>query len=242
MHEVFTPMSPSEHAYIARRDEARLAGALAVPGRQVLIHGQTGAGKTTMTVRTLGRLGMRSVFTGCRRKGELIDAAAAAEALHGPPATPPSAGGVAEIVAWLAGNGLVWVLEDVHKLPVPAQHQVVEVMQGLGGARVVALGTAPGIAGDEVLGAALERIPLQPMDSGELDRMLAAGADKLNVDIPAWMRREIIEHANAHPAICHQFALTLCLEAGVHRRVPQRLTIPDDAFARAHARTPQTLI
>jgi hypothetical protein len=80
------------------------------------------------------------------------------------------------------------------------------------------------------------------MTPSELDGLVVAGAEALNLDIPLWMRAAIVAHGGGHPAICHQFALNLCLEAGVFRRAAERTTIPDDAFARARAATPTTLI
>lgn len=64
--DVFTPSSPAKRAYVARPvPEADLRASLSMPGTQVIVYGESGAGKSSLVTKVLADLGRRYVTTRC---------------------------------------------------------------------------------------------------------------------------------------------------------------------------------
>lgn len=66
--EVFTPTKPARIAFVDR-DEVndRLVNALSTPGKQVVVYGHSGTGKTTLLVNKLHQLYERHITTRCMK-------------------------------------------------------------------------------------------------------------------------------------------------------------------------------
>lgn len=66
--EVFTPTSPARVAFVEREEvNDRLVNALRTPGKQIVIYGHSGMGKTTLLVNKLHQLYERHITTRCMR-------------------------------------------------------------------------------------------------------------------------------------------------------------------------------
>lgn len=66
--EVFTPTRPARVAFVEREDvNDRLVSALTTPGRQVVVYGYSGMGKTTLLVNKLHQLYERHITTRCMK-------------------------------------------------------------------------------------------------------------------------------------------------------------------------------
>lgn len=66
LSEVFTPSAPANKSYVPRpTQEDDLRRALATPGTQTVVYGESGAGKTSLTIRVLRGLDRPYVTTHC---------------------------------------------------------------------------------------------------------------------------------------------------------------------------------
>jgi hypothetical protein len=64
--KVFTPSTPAERSYVPRpQQEKDLRRALSTPGTQTVVYGESGAGKTSLTLRILTQMGRPYVVTRC---------------------------------------------------------------------------------------------------------------------------------------------------------------------------------
>ncbi|TYL53163.1 ATP-binding protein [Agromyces mariniharenae] len=69
VNEVFTPGSPAKRLFVERtREEKRLKSALSSAGMQVILFGESGAGKSSLAEKVLGELKRRYVVTRCTSK------------------------------------------------------------------------------------------------------------------------------------------------------------------------------
>ncbi|MBT1712358.1 ATP-binding protein [Fulvivirgaceae bacterium PWU5] len=79
LHEVFTPSQPAFSNYVERGVvNTQLLRALKTPGKQLIIYGHTGAGKTTTLANVLKAENLRAIITRCVKgmtlNGIIIDA------------------------------------------------------------------------------------------------------------------------------------------------------------------------
>lgn len=68
LRDVFTPTKPARVAFVEREEiNDRLVNALTTPGRQVVVYGHSGMGKTTLLVNKLTQLYERHITTRCMK-------------------------------------------------------------------------------------------------------------------------------------------------------------------------------
>lgn len=72
--DVFTPSSPARQTYVPRTvQEGDLRSALSQVGTQIIIYGESGAGKSSMAIRVLEAAGRKCVITQCDANSSYTD-------------------------------------------------------------------------------------------------------------------------------------------------------------------------
>lgn len=74
VEEVFTPAKPAGLTYIKRvTEQKQFKRALKTVGKQIIVYGHTGSGKTTMLYNLLSELNVKSITTRCTKGISIID-------------------------------------------------------------------------------------------------------------------------------------------------------------------------
>jgi hypothetical protein len=287
--EVFTPGQPADKAFVRRlQEEQDFADALDERGTQVLVWGESGAGKTSLVLSVLRSRKQAFITTRCTAGTtyplilasafERINALVLERATNHDTRTlgvGTEIGGsvspvtlkteaewekgrsedfvslvpaqlTAEALALRMGQkGLVWVIEDFHKVSDETRKELSDAMKVFSDESVehprltlVVLGVSES-AGDILtapanMGGRLADIELASLDDDQLGEILDTGQDLLNVDF-ADVRELIIRHSVGVASITHALAAECCRAAGVRSTSESRTPITAAALEVAKA-------
>lgn len=240
--DVFTPSSPARLALVDRRAiTERVAAAVLTPGRQLLVYGPTGAGKTSVLQQGLDVVG-EPVEVEVRRPG----------------ATVLTVGEVAEHADAARAVGrsrLCIVYDDVHRFSEPDRRALFDHWKGVSdlatihpGLTQIALAAVdePGQLGrlSLELESRLAEVEVPPMARSEVTALLEAGAALLGIDASAVLG-DLVRCSGHLPGVAHQLMLDTCLDAGILRSGGvARLTAANAraAFRIRHAAMPRRIM
>ena len=267
--EVFTPGQPADKGFVSRPvEEQDLKNLLDERGTQILVWGESGAGKSSLVSNVLKNEKQLSVTTRCEstttyeqilasafdRMNAMVRTGHSTQdtrqlgggAEFGGPLSPAS---VHTEASWEAGQtqdfervvpaqltsealatrlgskGLVWVIEDFHKVSPETRTRLADAMKVFSDEslnyprlRMIVLGVAE-TAGQILrapsnMAGRLADIPIPPLGDDDLGQLLDKGKDLLNVDFGA-VRNRIIKHSVGVASITHALARECCTALGV---------------------------
>jgi Cdc6-like AAA superfamily ATPase len=133
-------------------------------------------------------------------------------------------------VQWLAEmlglEGIVWVIDDLHKVNVQERQKLVEIFSIFNNksnlyscAKVIVIGEAGSgrelIEGD--LMSFISEVKVPPMTSDEVKNIVYNGERLLNIAFDTQVRELIFQLSIDNPAYCHKFCFNICYEHGITR-------------------------
>ncbi|MEV8172674.1 ATP-binding protein [Microbacterium sp. NPDC077486] len=282
--EVFTPGQPADKGFVSRpQQEADLQNILVERGTQILVWGESGAGKSSLVRNVLKNVGQASITTRCEatttyeqvlssafdrmnamaesgRSNQDNQTVSASTDIGGPVSPVTLQAGVSTevgsttdyarvvpaqltseaLAVRLGAKGLVWVIEDFHKVSPETRTRLADAMKVFSDEsanfpqlRMIVLGVAE-TAGEILrapsnMGGRLADIPIPPLDDDELGLLLDKGNDLLNVDFGA-VRNRIIKHSVGVASITHALARECCTAVGVLETSRKRMYVTVDAL------------
>jgi hypothetical protein len=288
--KVFTPGKPAGAGFVSRpSEEILLKNLLKEEGTQVLVWGESGAGKTSLVLKVLGDEGRRSIKTRCEAT-TTYDAilASAFDKLQAMRLSSASnqetytVGDVADIGGgklpakfsrkeelatgrtddWtsvvpaqltsealairLGVKGLIWVIEDFHKVAKNVRDQLADAMKVFSDEssdhpqlKMIVLGAAE--TSSDILEAPsnmdsgrLAAIHVPPLNDTQLGALLGNGKTLLNVDFSA-VRDGIIRYSVGVANVTHSLASECCNVVGVSQTSAELITITDSDLQMARS-------
>lgn len=73
LNDVFTPSSYAKLTYVEREEQEMLLSAINQPGKQIIVYGHSGVGKSTLVYNTLRQNRLRSIITQCDSETTMDD-------------------------------------------------------------------------------------------------------------------------------------------------------------------------
>ncbi|WP_143447417.1 ATP-binding protein [Kineosporia sp. R_H_3] len=139
---------------------------------------------------------------------------------------------------FIGAEGMCWVLEDFHKVPVEektALAQTLKVFSDLAKefptVRIVALGATDTarqvVQFDREMANRVAEIHVPLMTSRELMTIVANGVTLMNVDALNVVE-DIVSFSSGLASVCHHLMLNACISAGVERTAAERLSIGEN--------------
>lgn len=285
--EVFTPGQPADKGFVSRpQQEDDLTNILVERGTQILVWGESGAGKSSLVRNVLKTVGQASITTRCEATttyeqvlssafdrmnamvesgrsnqdnltvsvgmevgGSLSPVSAHADASSEIGATTdytrlvPAQLTSEALAVRLGAKGLVWVIEDFHKVSPETRSRLADAMKVFSDEssnfptlQMIVLGVAE-TAGEILrapsnMGGRLADIPIPPLGDDDLGAVLDKGNDLLNVDFGA-VRNRIIKHSVGVASITHALARECCTAVGVMETSRKRMYITTEALENA---------
>ncbi|WP_336643784.1 ATP-binding protein [Microbacterium sp. MMO-113] len=284
---MFTPGQPADKGFVSRPlEEQDLRNLLGERGTQILVWGESGAGKSSLVANVLKNEKQASITTRCEATTTYEQVLASAfdrmnamvrtgrsnqdtrqlkgGAEFGGPLSPAS---VHTEASWEAGQtedferivpaqltsealavrlgskGLVWVIEDFHKVTAETRNRLADAMKVFSDEslnypqlRMIVLGVAE-TAGEILrtpsnMSGRLADIPIPPLGDDDLGQLLDKGKDLLNVDFGA-VRNRIIKHSVGVASITHALARECCTALGVLETSRQSTYVTSEALEKA---------
>ncbi|KJL45629.1 hypothetical protein RR49_00038 [Microbacterium ginsengisoli] len=285
--EVFTPGQPADKGFVSRPvEEQDLRNLLDERGTQILVWGESGAGKSSLVANVLKNEGQPSITTRCEatttyeqvlssafdRMNAMVRTGRSNQdtrqlsggAEFGGPVSPASfhadasweAGQTEDfervvpaqltseaLAVRLGSKGLVWVIEDFHKVSPETRNRLADAMKVFSDEslnyprlRMIVLGVAE-TAGEILrapsnMGGRLADIPIPPLGDDDLGQLLDKGKDLLNVDLGA-VRNRIIKHSVGVASVTHALARECCTALGVRETSPNPMYVTAEALETA---------
>lgn len=285
--EVFTPGQPADKGFVNRpQQEEDLTNILIERGTQILVWGESGAGKSSLVSNVLKRVGQPTITTRCEattsyeqvlssafdRLGAMVQSGRSSQdtqtvgggaELGGPisPATihteasleasltedytrvVPAQLTSEALAARLGAKGLVWVIEDFHKVSPETRTRLADAMKVFSDEssnyprlRIIVLGVAE-TAGEILrapsnMGGRLADIPIPPLGDEDLGALLDKAKDLLNVDFGA-VRNRIIKHSVGVASITHALARECCTALGILETSRKQMYVTPEALENA---------
>jgi hypothetical protein len=247
VYEVFTPTSGAVRSAIARPSLSRsIASALAVPGRQLLLYGRSGSGKSTALFAELHRdESRRYVVIRCTPQTSIATMLQSALEHFDMPAEKDESIALHRVAVELGRRGLCVVVEDVHRLAQDERDRLFSAMKifsDIGNqypaVKIVAIAAveSPGVLGvlDSEFSSRIAEVRVPEMSLAELETIVREGGDLLNIDT-AHVAPFIAHRAGGMPGIAHQLALESFMDAGIYSKAIERESLPSAATIHAVA-------
>ena len=247
VYDVFTPTSGAVRSAIPRPALARsIASALAVPGRQLLLYGRSGSGKSTALFAELHRDELRHYAVIRCTPQTLIATMLQSALVHfGLPAEQDESIALHLAAVELGRRGVCVVVEDVHRL---GQHErdrlfsAMKIFSDIGNqypaVKIVAIAAveSPQALGmiDSEFSSRIAEIRVPEMSLTELETIVRDGGDLLNIDT-THVASFIAHRAGGMPGIAHQLALESFMDAGIYSKSTERESLPSSATIHAVA-------
>ncbi|RLK46433.1 ATP-binding protein [Microbacterium telephonicum] len=288
--EVFTPGQPADKGFVKRPTQERdLLNTLDERGTQILVWGESGAGKSSLVRNVLKQTDQPFVTTRCEQSTtyeqilasafDTIKAGAWTKTTNSDTRTVGGGtklGGGALVPAevhvdaeweaskqddWeavvaaqvtsealavrLGEKGLVWVIEDAHKVTADVRVQISDAMKVFSDAspdypklRIIVLGVSD-TAGQILrapsnMGGRLADIPIPPLTDKQLKAILSQGGALLNVDFTQVME-PITRHSVGIASITHALASACCQALDVRSTVETTVMVTPAALTEAKA-------
>jgi Cdc6-like AAA superfamily ATPase len=233
------------HSAIARPALARsISAALAVPGRQILLYGRSGSGKSTALFAELHRNeNLRHVVIRCTSETSFSTMLQSAMNRFGLPDEKDESVALHYVAIELGRRGACVVIEDVHRLAQRERDRLFSAMKifsDIGNqypaVKIVAIAAveSPDALGvlDSEFSSRIAEIRVPEMTLAELESIVRAGGDLLNID--ASHSAPFIAHrAGGMPGIAHQLALESFVDAGIFAKAAEREELPSSATIHA---------
>jgi hypothetical protein len=245
VYEVFTPTSSAELSAIARPNVQRLlAAAFAVPGKQALVYGRSGSGKSTALAAALAAQdALHAVVVRCTSDTSFSTLLQSALSRFGIPDDRDESIGLQRAAAALGEQGVCVIFEDFHHLVPRERHRVFNAMKvfsdmGTKYPRLKIIGVAavesPSALGDpgSEFTSRIAEIRVPGLTTRDLAAIVRAGGEALNVDV-AHLAHYIAMRSGGMPSITHQLALDSFVDAGILSTSPHRRALPVESVARA---------
>lgn len=250
--EVFTPIQPATLAFVDRGAIAHeLIQALTTPGKQIVLYGHSGAGKSSLLINALHQLGRQSITTFCTRSATfqdlLLDAFEQLQALYSVDDRTLTQTTAETLGKLLGAAKMCWVIEDINKLGVADLAQLAQVMNCFSDLsaekelKIIAIGaidTPQAIT--EFVKVVEIRVP--PLNDREIEAILRLGEERLNIVIPTKIKRVVVEYADGLTFVCHELGRRICHASGIYETQAERIVIELPQLNEILYSTPRTLI
>ncbi|CAN5271053.1 hypothetical protein BH11ACT2_BH11ACT2_09760 [soil metagenome] len=240
VYEVFTPTS-SPAAFLERPEiQAAISRALAVPGRQLLVYGETGSGKSTALTR---QLDSDYLMAHCTPETTVDSLVRAALASFGIERRDELSIALPRLAHELGTRGLRVVVEDAHRLAPSERARLMSSMKVFSDLAteyptlmiiaVAAIESASTFSAFDIeLSSRIAEVRVPPMTLSELEEVVRRGGELLNVATDS-IAHEIALRSGGLPSIAHSLALSCFIHAGVAERASERSLLPSGVLGRA---------
>lgn len=245
--QVFTPTTVARLTFVERkRINDRLRSALTTPGKQVVVFGRPGGGKTTLLENKVHQTYERHITSRCVESTTLEECLLdALDKLGSSPRRIPAPRWTPASLARLLGAAhSCWILEDFHKMQRAEKVKLAQLMNLFTDmsdewpdVRIIATGAA---------GSAREILVCEPetwnrvadievglMTDQELFQIIRTGENLLNIRFPESTAEAIVHYAGGIPSACHQLCLNMCLMEGILETQTHPRTLSEENLGEA---------
>lgn len=263
LEQVFTPSKPADITFVERNEiNKRIDRALRTSGKQIIIYGFSGVGKTTLLFKKLKEFNLSYIKTSCITgmviQDIVIDAFNQLDIYYSHQKDQQESntvGGSLEASFWIVkaglkaetkgdskltqkravelpitpqtlakfigSAGLVWVIEDFHKIEESHKKQMAQIMKVFMDAstefpnlKIIALGAVNSarevVQYDSEMRSRISELEVPLMSHNNLKRIIETGEKLLNVKLSENVTNRIVTYSSGLPAVTHQLCLLLC--------------------------------
>lgn len=147
----------------------------------------------------------------------------------------------ARLANMLGRLGLVWVIEDFHKVEIEEKHHLADLLKvfvdnanDYPKTKIICIGACNSaqelISLDSNIRNRIAQIHVQMLSNEELTNIVTNGAKLLNIVIDDALTQKIVYYSGRIGATAHNMCLDICKANGIQKRQRTPITIYDNAF------------